>query len=129
MRTPRQWLELALTGDATAAAELWKAIANGTADDQVTVAWARNVAVQVISKVLHPDIPANRQREKARDALGLEGRIDRNLELRILVEEIAPDATPAQLAAGADLVVDVRGASQEQVRRRIETIKRKGKKP
>ncbi|ANQ84839.1 hypothetical protein dqs_1801 [Azoarcus olearius] len=127
MSTHAELLALALAGDATAAAALWRAIDAGTVDDATAAAWARSVATQVVAKVINPEIPANRARENARAALGLEGPIDKNADLRGLVAAI-PEATPSQLAAVADLLCDVRGASRYKVMRQIEYIKRKLKK-
>lgn len=120
-------LQQALAGDATAAAELWRAIDAGQVDDATTATWARSVAGQVVSKVINPDVPANRRAEKARAALGLEGRLDANQDLRQLVEAL-PEARPADLAKCADLLCDVRGAPQYKVRRQIEYIRQKLKK-
>lgn len=120
-------LQHSLAGDATASAALWRAIDAGEVDDATTVAWARSVAAQVVSKVINPEIQANRARENARAALGLEGRINRDRELEDLVM-LLPDATPSSIANAADLLVDVGGADRYQVQRKVEYIKSKLKK-
>lgn len=120
-------LQQAIAGDATAAAALWRAIDAGAVDDATTAAWARSVATQVVAKVINPDIAANRARENARAALGLEGAIDKNADLQELVVAI-PEATPSQLANVADLLCDVRGAPRRKLMRRIEYIRRKLRK-
>ena len=51
MLSMQELLQRALGGDATAAAELWRAIAEGKADDAITAAWARDVAKHVAAKV------------------------------------------------------------------------------
>jgi hypothetical protein len=119
-------LAQARTGDATAAAELWRAIAEGRVSDALAAAWARDVAALVVAKVLNPDIPANRRAELGRLALGLEGRVDANAELRDLALQM-PDVTPRALSEAADLIVDVGGAKPYQVRRKIEYIRRRDK--
>jgi hypothetical protein len=91
------------------------------------VAWARSVAGQVVAKVINPDVPANRAREKARAALGLEGPISRNRQLEELVEDF-PEATTTQIANAADLLVEVGDADRHQVKRKVEYIKYKLKK-
>jgi len=121
-------LNRAVAGDATAAANLWRAIADGRASDAIAAAWARDVAHQVVAKVLNPDVPANRAREKARAALGLEGRVDQNQELKALVLDALPDATAAEIAMVADLVIDVGKADRHQIRRQIEYIRSKAGK-
>lgn len=126
MRTPAELLQQALSGDATAAAELWRAIAEGKADDAIAAAWVRDVSKHVVAKVLNPDTPANRRAELARAALGLEGRVDTNWQLRELADR-HPDATPAELAGVADLVVDVGKAKPHQIKRKIEYIRSKKK--
>ena len=128
MRAPAELLHEAMRGDATAAAELWQAIAEGRADDATTLAWAREVAVQVVAKVLPSDLPANRRAEKARMALGLEGRIDTNRALADWVEASGAGATAGELAEIADLVVDVGKAKPHQLKRKIEHIRQKRKK-
>lgn len=120
-------LQLALAGDATATAELWRAIDQGNVDDATTASWARSVAAQVVSKVINPEIQANRARENARAALGLEGRLSRDRELEDLVMML-PDATPSSIANAADLLIDVGGADRYQVKRKVEYIKSKLKK-
>lgn len=121
-------LKLAKAGDATAAANLWRAIADGRVSDTVAAAWARDVAYQVVANVINPDVPANRARENARAALGLEGRVDKNQELKALVLDALPDATPVEIAAVADLVIDVGKADKYKIRRQIEYIRRKAGK-
>lgn len=123
--TPANMLARAQAGDITAAVELWRAIAAGLVEDAIAAAWARDVAVQVVAKVLNPDIPANRRAENARAALGLEGRLEANPELKMLALEIAPDRTPAEVAEIADLIVDVGKANRHQIRRKIEYIRKK----
>lgn len=119
IKSPADLLALAEAGDSNAAAELWRAIDAGKVDDATTAAWARSVALQVVAKVLNPEIPANRRAENARAAIGLEGRLDANPELKDLAVRIAADVPANQLATYADLVVDVRGKDQRQVRRQI----------
>lgn len=123
--TPSNLLKRAKAGDANAAAELWHAIDAGKVDDVTAAAWAREVAVQVVAKVLNPDIPANRRAENARAALGLEGRLDANPELKELALRIAADVPASQLADYADLVVDVGKADRHQIRRKIEYIRKR----
>lgn len=123
MSTQGGLLSLALAGDATAAAALWRAIDAGTVDDATAAAWARSVATQVVAKVINPEIPANRARENARAALGLEGPIDKNAELRQMVLAF-PDVPASAMANAADLFVDVRGAPPHKVKRQIEYIRR-----
>lgn len=125
--TPANLLARAQAGDATSAAALWRAIDAGEVEDAIAAAWAREVAMQVVAKVLNPDIPANRRAENARAALGLEGRLEANLELKMLALEIAPDMTPAEIAEVADLIVDVGKADRHQVRRKVEYIRKKAK--
>jgi hypothetical protein len=93
-------LERALAGDATAAADLWRAIAQGEASDADTLVWARNVAKHLVLKVLDSDLEANRRREAAYPAVGLEGRIDHRRELRELAQELAdtPDTEAVRIA-------------------------------
>lgn len=129
MSTHGELLARAQAGDAAAAAELWRAIAAGQVDDAITAAWARDVAAQVVAKVLNPDLPGNRRAEKARAALGLEGRAESNPDLRRLALEIAPDMTPAELAELADLFFDVGNADRHQIRRKIEYIRQKASRP
>lgn len=124
MDTPTSLLARAQAGDANAAAELWHAIDAGNVDDATAAAWARDVAMQVVAKVLNPDIPANRRAENARAALGLAGRLEANPELKALTLH-SPDMTPAELAEIADLIVDVRGADRHQIKRKIEYIRKK----
>lgn len=120
-------LTMAKSGDPTASAELWRAIADGRADDATAAAWVRDVAVQVVAKVLNPDIPANRRAEKARAALGLEGRVDTNAVLKRIVEG-DPEATPREIAEYADLIEDLGGADRHRVRRKVEYIRAKAKR-
>ena len=126
MLSMQELLQRALGGDATAAAELWRAIAEGKAEDAITAACARDVAKHVAAKVLNPETPANRRAELARAALGLEGRVDANWQLRELAER-HPDITAAELAVVADLVVDVGKAKPHQIKRKIEYIRSKRK--
>lgn len=128
MDTPASLLARAQAGDSAAAADLWRAIAAGQVDDAIAAAWARDVAGQVVAKVLNPNLPANRRAEKARAALGLEGRVDLQAELKRLALEIAPDATAAELAELADLVVDLGTADRVQLRRKIDYIRQKARK-
>lgn len=123
---PTELLERARRGDPTAAAALWRAIDAGGVPEQVALAWLRDVAGQVVAKVLNPDTPANRAREKARAALGLEGRVDQNDELRRFVEA-AGGYSSDELADAADLVVDVGRADRAQIKRKIEYIRSKEK--
>lgn len=120
-------LQQALTGDATAAAALWRAIDAGQVDDATAAAWARSVAMQVVAKVINPDIAANRARENARAALGLEGAINKNADLRELVTEF-PDASASEIANAAEFLVEVRGAPPWKVKRQVEYIRRLLKK-
>ena len=76
--------------------------------------------------MLNPETPANRRAELARAALGLEGRVDANWQLRELAER-HPDITAAELAVVADLVVDVGKAKPHQIKRKIEYIRSKRK--
>lgn len=124
IKSPADLLALAEAGDSNAAAELWRAIDAGKVDDATTAAWARSVALQVVAKVLNPEIPANRRAENARAALGLEGRLDPNPELRVLRANNL-DCTAAQLADIADLIIDIKGKDRTQVRRQIEHIDKK----
>jgi hypothetical protein len=117
-------LNRARAGDADAAAALWRAIDAGQVGDDIAAAWARDVAAQVVSKVLNPEINANRRAEKARAALGLEGRLDPNLDLAELARAL-PHATASEIANVADLLVDVGKAEPRQVRRKVEYIRRK----
>ena len=123
----QQLLDDARRGDATAAAELWTAIAHRRVDDAITVAWARDVAFQVIAKILNTERPANRRRESARAVLGLEGRVDKNYELRQFAER-NPDLSPAKVAEYADLCIDVEGKSPTQMRKAVEHMRRSGGK-
>lgn len=93
-------LEKALAGDATAAADLWRAIADGRATEADTLVWARNVAKHLVLKVLDSEQEANRRREAAYPAVGLEGRIDRRRGLRELAEELrdTPDTEAVRIA-------------------------------
>lgn len=127
MASPAQLLALAKKGDATAAAELWKAIADGRADDAVAADWARDVAMMVVSKVLNPGSYANRRAEKARAALGLEGRLDENAELRAIALDLMPELSPAEVAHFAGLFMDVGSSTPYQIRRKVEYIRRKAK--
>lgn len=111
-------------GDATAAATLWRSIASGLASDEIVLLWAREVAQQVVAKVLDSNEPANRRAEKARIALGLEGPIDKNPELRQLVEEVGDAYSASELASVADLLVHFEDCSPQQLKRKIEHIKR-----
>lgn len=120
MLTLAELLDRALSGDQTAAAGLWRTIAEGRADDAIAAAWARDVAKHVVAKVLATDIPANRRAELARAAVGLEGRVDANWQLREFVKS-NPDSTPAELAEVADLIVDVGNAKPHQVKRKSST--------
>lgn len=120
--SPADLLTKAQAGDANAAAELWRAIDAGKVDDATAAAWARSVATQVVAKVLNPDIPANRRAEKARAALGLEGRLETNALMKSVVEDLL-DRTPTQILEIAELVVDFRGKTRMQVRKQIENIK------
>lgn len=126
MRSPTELLAEAMRGDATAAAELWRAIAEGRADEATTIAWAREVAGQVVAKVLDSDLPANRRAEKARQAIGLEGRVDSGLgELEaILRMPVAQSMTAGELAGIVDLVIEVDG-TPEQIKRRVQRIRQK----
>ncbi len=119
--TPSNLLKRAKAGDANAAAELWHAIDAGKVDDVTAAAWAREVAVQVVAKVLNPDIPANRRAENARAALGLEGRLEANPELKSVVWIFA-DHTPTQILEVAELTVDFQGKTRMQARKQIENI-------
>jgi hypothetical protein len=121
-QTPAELLEQARQGDATAAAALWRAIADGRADDATALAWAKDVAVQVVAKVLPTDLPANRRAEKARAALGLEGRVDQNAELKDLVLR-TPGMTDVELARCVDLVIEVGKADWRQLKRKIKYIR------
>lgn len=125
-QNPEDLFGRAQQGDATAAAALWRAIDAGRVPDQVALAWLRDVAGQVVAKVLAPEIPANRARERARAALGLEGRVDKNDLLRQYVEG-AVGYTTDELANAADLVVDVGKADRSQIKRKIEYIRKKQK--
>lgn len=125
--TPANLLAGAQAGDATSAAALWRAIAAGEVEDAIAAAWARDVAMQVLAKVLNPALPANRRAENARAALGLEGRLEANPELKMLALEIAPDMTPAEIAEVADLIVDVGTADRHQIRRKIAYIRKKAR--
>lgn len=122
--SPADLLTKAQAGDANAAAELWRAIDAGKVDDATAAAWARNVATQVVAKVINPDIPSNRRAENARAALGLEGRLEANPELRRFREENL-DCSVRDLAKFADLIVDVRGKDQGQVYRQLVHIDKK----
>ena len=126
MRTSAELLCEAMRGDATAAAGLWRAIAEGRADDATTLAWVREVAGQVVAKVLDSDLPANRRAEKARQALGLEGRVDTRagaLE-EILQLPVAKGMSAGELARIVDLAIDIEG-TPEQIKRRVQRIRQK----
>lgn len=110
-------------GDQTAAAALWRAIDSGNVDDLVALAWLRDVARQVVAKVLNSDNPANRRAEKARAALGLEGRVDLNDGLKRLVES-AETYSSDELANAADLLIDVGKANRAQLKRKIDYIRK-----
>lgn len=122
--TPSELLVRAQAGDAVAAAELWRLIERGAVPDLIALAWLRDVARQVVAKVLDPDVPANRARERARAALGLEGRADGNLDLARWVAE-NPGTSAVELAQSADLVLDVGKATPGQVKRKIDYLRKK----
>jgi hypothetical protein len=81
-------LKAAMQGDATAAADLWRAIDSGHAADDDAIAWARNVAGQIVAKVLDAPLEANRRREAAYRAIGFEGRIDKQREQRDALKQL-----------------------------------------
>jgi hypothetical protein len=128
MRSPAELLAEAMRGDATAAAELWRAIAEGRADEATTLAWAREVAGQVVAKVLDSDLPANRRAEKARQALGLEGRVDAQASAleELLRMPVTQDMTAGELAKIVDLAINIEG-TPEQLKRRVQRIRQKQK--
>ncbi len=111
-----------------AAAELWRAIAEGRADDAITLAWTREVAGQVVAKVLDSDLPANRRAEKARQALGLEGRVDAQASAleELLRMPVTQDMTAGELAKIVDLAINIEG-TPEQLKRRVQRIRQRQK--
>jgi hypothetical protein len=126
-----QTLSDALGGDATAAAEMWRAIARGGASPIDTQLWAHFVAGQVVDKVIDADLDsANRRAEAALKAIGFYGRIDRDRQLRAdlaLFEgsEIAK-LSRAEIAKTIQLVSnDLDGLTLENAIKKIDRVRKK----
>ncbi len=76
-------LDGAIGGDATAAAEMWRAIADGRASPAEAATWAQYVAKRVVGKVIDADlVSSNRRADAALKAIGFYGPIDRDRHLR-----------------------------------------------
>ena len=113
-----------LPSNATEVLDLWRRIANGTADDATVLAWARHVAQNIVELEDAENIEANARAQRMRAAVGLRGRVDELAELR----ELAKLDYPAKfLASAADLIVDTGGKTPSQIKRTIEYERSKNK--
>lgn len=97
-------LKKAIRGDASAAALLWRGIADKTVSDADALIWVRSIAPDVVSDVLDSTDEANRRSENARGAIGLNGRIDPHYKFRESIPMY--DGMPAKKAAEISILID-----------------------
>ena len=121
----------ALAGDATAAADMWQAIARGTAAPTDALLWARFVAGQVVEKVIDAELDsANRRAEAALKAIGFYGRIDKDRQLRadlaLLAGTEAASLSRADIAKTIQLVShDLDGLTLKKAMKKIDRVRKK----
>jgi hypothetical protein len=82
-----QTLQAALGNDSTAAAAMWRAIADGQASASEILTWATHVAGRIKKEVLDVNFVkegghSSRRADAAHRAIGLYGKIDRDRQLR-----------------------------------------------
>lgn len=121
----------ALGGDATATADMWRAIARGSAAPADALLWVRFVAGQVVEKVIEGNLDsANRRAEAALKAIGFYGRIDRDRQLRAdLALFEGPETAKfsrAEIAKTIQLVSsDLDGLTLENAIKKIDRVRKK----
>lgn len=106
-----QELQLAIDGDQTAAATLWRSIADESAGTASTLLWAREVARYLVAKVLDADLNPKQEGAALKASVGLQGRIDNHVSLRETIQILEGfddlDGTPVTLSR-LDMVKSLR---------------------